>query len=97
MIAARVLEVRREAAARERGEARNNLMGGGDRSERIRTYNFPQDRVTDHRCKVSEYGIVRLLGGSSEDGIVSIFAPPLRALTRDTLLQELLGNKSPHS
>ena len=89
LIAARVLELQREAAARELGEARNSLMGGGDRSERIRTYNFPQDRVTDHRCKVSEHGIQKLLAGTYEDGLVSTFAPTMRAMSRDELLREL--------
>lgn len=89
LIAARVQELQREAAARELGEARNSLMGGGDRSERIRTYNFPQDRVTDHRCKVSEHGIVKLLAGAYEDGLVATFAPLMRSMAREELLQEL--------
>lgn len=89
LIAARVMDKRREEAAQERGDARNSLMGGGDRSERIRTYNFPQDRVTDHRCKESEHGIVRMLGGGVEDGLVSLFAPFMRAMSRDELLKEL--------
>mmetsp|Transcript_20951 Transcript_20951/g.31040 ORF Transcript_20951/g.31040 Transcript_20951/m.31040 type:complete len:405 (+) Transcript_20951:129-1343(+) len=88
LIAARVWDQRREEAARERGEARNSLMGGGDRSERIRTYNFPQDRVTDHRCKESEHGIVRLLNGS-EDGLINTFAPSMRAQAREKLLEEI--------
>jgi peptide chain release factor 1 len=89
LIAARVMALRRADEARERGDARNSLMGGGDRSERIRTYNFPQDRVTDHRCKESEHGITRLLGGSSEDGLVVTFAPIMRAMSRDEALRQL--------
>ena len=89
LVAARVLELQREAAARELGEARNSLMGGGDRSERIRTYNFPQDRVTDHRCKVSEHGIQKLLAGAYDDGLVAAFAPMMRAMSRDELLHQL--------
>lgn len=88
LIAARVWDQRRQEEARERGEARNILMGGGDRSERIRTYNFPQDRVTDHRCKESEYGIVRLLNGG-EDGLVNTFSPSMRAQERERLLEEI--------
>ena len=61
LIAARVRDALREEEARQRGDTRNSLMGGGDRSERIRTYNFPQDRVTDHRCKHSEHGIVNIV------------------------------------
>lgn len=89
LIAARVLELQRNAAAKALGEVRNSLMGGGDRSERIRTYNYPQDRVTDHRCKVSEHGIVKLLGGASEDGLVDTFSPIMRAMARDELLKDL--------
>jgi peptide chain release factor 1 len=89
LIAARVMDLRRADEARERGDARNSLMGGGDRSERIRTYNYPQDRVTDHRCKESEHGITRLLGGSSEDGLVVTFAPIMRAMSRDEALKQL--------
>ena len=89
LIGARVMDKQREADARERGDARNSLMGGGDRSERIRTYNYPQDRVTDHRCKISEHGIVRLLGGGSGDGLVITFAPIMRGMSRDELLKQL--------
>lgn len=93
LIAARVLELQRNAAAKALGEVRNSLMGGGDRSERIRTYNYPQDRVTDHRCKVSEHGIVKLLGGASEDGLVTTFAPIMRAMARDELLKDLENDR----
>jgi len=84
LITARVRDQRREEEARKRGEARNSLMGGGDRSERIRTYNFPQDRVTDHRSKQSEYGIENMLTG----GLVGVFEPLLRQLQREELLKE---------
>ena len=89
LVAARVREQKREAEARERGDAKQSLMGGGDRSERIRTYNFPQDRVTDHRCKQSEHGITKMFSGSDTDGLVATFAPTLRAMTRDELIKEL--------
>jgi peptide chain release factor 1 len=89
LIAARVLEQKKEEKTRELGDVRSSLMGGGDRSERIRTYNYPQDRITDHRCKESQHGIARLLSGSAEDGLVPTFAPILRALAREELLQQL--------
>eukprot|EP00978_Attheya_sp_CCMP212_P049667 scaffold694834_cov67-Attheya_sp.AAC.1 len=89
LVSARVRDGVRKREAQERGDARNSLMGGGDRSERIRTYNFPQDRVTDHRCKHSEHGISKLLDGASDGGLVSAFAPPMRVLYRDELLKEL--------
>lgn len=87
LIAARVRDQLRETEARQRGDARNSLMGGGDRSERIRTYNFPQDRVTDHRCKHTENGIEKLFGGTQ--GLMDRFAPPLRLMHREELMKQL--------
>ena len=48
---------------RERSENRALQIGTGERSEKIRTYNYPQDRVTDHRLGSSLYGVVELLAG----------------------------------
>jgi len=63
LVAARVHQRRKEEELKKRSSARSSLMGGGDRSERIRTYNYPQDRITDHRCKVSVSGVQNWLGG----------------------------------
>ena len=87
LITARVRDQLREEEARQRGDARNSLMGGGDRSERIRTYNYPQDRVTDHRCKHSENGIQKLFSGG--DGLIDRFAPPMRIMHREELMKQL--------
>lgn len=90
LIAARVRALQRAEAERARGETKSSLMGGGDRSERIRTYNFPQDRITDHRCKESRHGIETLLGtGGAEDGLVATFFPYLRAIQHEELLSQL--------
>lgn len=94
LVAARVHAKRRAQAVEERSAARRSLMGGGDRSERIRTYNFPQDRVTDHRCKHSEHGIQRLLQGGEDEALVVAFSPLLRAMARDELIQELEQGQS---
>jgi peptide chain release factor 1 len=96
LIGARVRDARQRAVAAARFQQRSSLLGGGDRSERIRTFNFPQDRVTDHRCKETRHGIVNLMGGGGninkedkEDGLVATFLPYLRALRRDELLKEI--------
>jgi len=80
LVAARVHQLRREEAMQSRSQARSSLMGGGDRSERIRTYNYPQDRITDHRCKVSVSGVGTWLGGG---GMVRKFGPSLYRMERE--------------
>ena len=59
----RLLLLALQAARSERDEARGSLSGTGARSERIRTYNFPDDRVTDHRVGTTLFGVGRLLDG----------------------------------
>jgi peptide chain release factor 1 len=87
LISARVRDKLQADGAKKRGEERNALLGGGDRSERIRTFNYPQDRITDHRCKQSEHGIEKILSGSGERiGLVGTFAPYLRDMERKELL-----------
>ncbi|PWG65226.1 peptide chain release factor 1 [Sediminicurvatus halobius] len=61
---ARLMDREREAAVQERSEARRLLVGSGDRSERIRTYNFPQGRVTDHRINLTLYKLEEILAGN---------------------------------
>ncbi|MFK7866386.1 MAG: peptide chain release factor 1 [Alphaproteobacteria bacterium] len=55
----------------ERAESRRNMVGSGDRSERIRTYNFPQGRVTDHRINLTLYKLDRIMLGEGLDEIVN--------------------------
>ena len=59
----------RERAASERTEARRLQVGSGDRSERIRTYNFPQGRVTDHRINLTLYSLNEVMSGAVEQVI----------------------------
>ncbi|KAJ8137958.1 hypothetical protein OY671_008828, partial [Metschnikowia pulcherrima] len=60
---ARSFEAQREAAQGEEAEARKAMVGSGDRSERIRTYNFPQGRVTDHRINSTSHRSPEILEG----------------------------------
>ncbi|MBF0371406.1 MAG: peptide chain release factor 1 [Magnetococcales bacterium] len=64
---ARLLDLEAQAAADERSEARRGQVGSGDRSERIRTYNFPQGRVTDHRINLTLHKLDRILEGELGD------------------------------
>ena len=89
LISARVRDKEREEERRKHGEARSTLLGGGDRSERIRTYNYPQDRVTDHRCKHTTHGISKLLDAGSEDGLVPTFYPFLQNMVYDEQIAAL--------
>ncbi len=89
LITARVREAQREEEERKRGATRSSLLGGGDRSERIRTYNYPQDRVTDHRCKETTHGIAKLLDGGENDGLVATFFPYLHEMAQEEQLNEL--------
>lgn len=86
LVAARVHQLRKEKAMKDRSAARSSLMGGGDRSERIRTYNYSQDRITDHRCKTSVQGVQTWL---SSGGIVSKFAPLMYSMEREERIREM--------
>jgi len=65
LLRARIYDEERERAASERTEARRLQVGSGDRSERIRTYNFPQGRVTDHRIGLTLYKLDQIIAGEA--------------------------------
>lgn len=64
LLQARLMALQREKQANERAEQRKLQVGSGDRSERIRTYNFPQGRVTDHRINLTLYKLDQILEGA---------------------------------
>ena len=70
ILRARLFDMERSRLANERSEARRTQVGSGDRSERIRTYNFPQGRVTDHRIGLTLYKLNEILAGEALDDLV---------------------------
>jgi len=81
----RLLDAQQEKSARERGQMRKVQIGTGDRSEKIRTYNVPQDRVTDHRIKVTEHGVQRILDGDVDELLAKLVAANRAELKKQAL------------
>ncbi len=78
ILRARLLEVERQRQAEERGEQRRSQVGSGDRAEKIRTYNYPDDRITDHRVGLTVHNLPGILEGDL-DRIVEPLAERDRA------------------
>ncbi|MDD5083758.1 MAG: peptide chain release factor 1 [Candidatus Moranbacteria bacterium] len=72
VLRSRLLQQEEDKQSKELGDARRDQIGTGDRSEKIRTYNFPQDRVTDHRIKQSWSNIPGILDGKFDDIITAL-------------------------
>lgn len=72
VLRARLLDLAQEAQRAEVDEARRNQVGTGDRSERIRTYNFPQGRVTDHRIGLTLHKLEQILAGELDEVIEAL-------------------------
>ncbi|MGB2019897.1 MAG: peptide chain release factor 1, partial [Parvibaculales bacterium] len=82
VLRARLFEAERERADSARAADRKSQVGSGDRSERIRTYNFPQGRVTDHRINLTLHKLEKILAGDGLDEMVD-------ALIREDQTQRL--------
>ncbi|MCW3837358.1 peptide chain release factor 1 [Sphingomonas canadensis] len=74
VLRARLYEMERERLHAERAGARKSMVGSGDRSERIRTYNFPQGRVTDHRINLTLHRLPEILEGEMDDLLGALIA-----------------------
>ncbi|HUS25660.1 MAG TPA: peptide chain release factor 1 [Candidatus Binatia bacterium] len=86
LLQARILDAERSKQSQDRAAARKKMVGTGDRSERIRTYNFPQGRVTDHRINLTLYQLPKVIEGELDPVI-----RPLLAEHQAELLAELGG------
>ncbi|MBR3157087.1 peptide chain release factor 1 [Candidatus Saccharibacteria bacterium] len=72
VLRSRLLERKKAEELKNASEARKSLIGTGDRSEKIRTYNFPQDRVTDHRIHYSRSNITAVMDGEIDDIVAEL-------------------------
>jgi peptide chain release factor 1 len=90
VLKARLYQMRRESLDAERSEARKSQVGSGDRSERIRTYNFPQGRVTDHRINLTLYNLPKVMEGEALDDVIGPLIADDQA-ARLAALEETLG------
>ncbi|HEY0265673.1 MAG TPA: peptide chain release factor 1, partial [Rhizomicrobium sp.] len=70
MLRAKIYDAERKRVDAERASERKSLVGSGDRSERIRTYNYPQGRVTDHRINLTLYNLSRIISGDELGEII---------------------------
>ena len=82
LLQSRLLEAEQSRQAGEQAESRRNLIGSGDRSQRIRTYNFPQGRLTEHRINLTLYKLDEIVQGDLDQ----VIEPLLREYEADQLL-----------
>jgi peptide chain release factor 1 len=70
LLRSRILDAKNQKLDADRAEERRSQVGSGDRSQRIRTYNFPQGRVTDHRINLTLYSLDRIMESDGLDEII---------------------------
>jgi peptide chain release factor 1 len=89
-----VYDLERRKLALARNEIRSLSQGTGDRSDKIRTYNFPQDRVTDHRANFTTNGVERVLEGENLDVIVDALLAADERVRVESFLENLVNGKA---
>ena len=89
----RIYDMERKKANEARQSLRNASAGTGERSDKVRTYNFPQDRVTDHRVGVTVTGVERVLSGVELDQFSEALVAQDREARLNAFLEELSENK----
>jgi len=90
VIRAKLYQAEQERLAKERGELRKGQIGSGDRSEKIRTYNFPQSRITDHRINTSVHNTVTFMDGDIQELLDALVA----AEHHKRMMEELGGTEA---
>ncbi|MDP6415325.1 MAG: peptide chain release factor-like protein, partial [Gammaproteobacteria bacterium] len=81
LLQAKLLDQAQTAQQQEESDTRRKLVGSGDRSEKIRTYNYPQGRVTDHRIKLTLYNLPEIMAGD----LGSVIQPLINEYQADQL------------
>ena len=84
LLRAKLFDYEQEKADKKIRSKRKELVGSGDRSEKIRTYNFPQNRITDHRINYTKYNLDTFIDGKIDDLIEN-----LRSVQRDEMNDEI--------
>jgi peptide chain release factor 1 len=74
VLRSRLFDMERQRADNERSADRKSQVGSGDRSERIRTYNFPQGRITDHRINLTLYKLDKMMEGDIDEVVDALRA-----------------------
>ena len=72
VLAARLLDMKRQEEHDQLASERKGQIGSGDRSERVRTYNFPQNRLTDHRINLTLYSLDQVMEGNLDEVIEAL-------------------------
>ena len=83
VLRARLYQMEREKVDAEQADQRRSQVGGAARSEKIRTYNFPQDRITDHRVNLTVHNMARILDGEIGELIDAVALDEQARLLRD--------------
>jgi peptide chain release factor 1 len=89
VLAARLHDMKRQSLDAERSASRKSQVGSGDRSERIRTYNYPQGRVTDHRINLTLYNLGKIVEGEALDDVINPLIAEDQAARLAALEEEL--------
>jgi peptide chain release factor 1 len=84
VLRSRLLQNKIEEEQKQLSDARKKLIGSGDRSEKIRTYNFPQDRITDHRIGYSRSNIPGAMNGDIDDVIEKLLSAEHQLLSNES-------------
>ena len=86
VLRARLFDLEESKKQAERSAPRKNMVGSGDRSERIRTYNFPQNRITDHRINLTLYKLDQFMQGSLDEMIDALNITAKEAALKSTVV-----------